>query len=162
VRRWITIGIALIFVITIAFIVVSYLFPPFREATRDIAIVILAVFQMIASILTIVLLIGILYAVNAIQRLTRDTVLPKVDVAVVKVNEVLDNTRTITTSLRDSTTTATNTTTYVAERVVSPIIRASSLVAGVRAAATTLARRGAPPSEEDELSASVPSQTSTR
>lgn len=164
-NRWIGIGLAILALITIAFIVAAALFPPFREASRDIAIVILAVFQMIAAILTIVLLVAVLYAVQALQRLTRDTIIPKIDTATVKVNEILDNTRVVAGNARDSATTVTTTTVFVAERVVSPIIRVSSLMAGVRAAAGALARRGAPP---EEATAAVvqdpmyPSPNSTR
>jgi hypothetical protein len=62
----------------------------------------------------------------------------------VKLNEVLDSTRSLASNVRDSASTATQTTAFIGERVVSPIIRISSLVTGVRAAATTLARRDAP------------------
>ena len=51
--KWIGIGLAVVAIITIAFIVAAYMFEDFRVATRDIAIVILAVFQMIGAILTI-------------------------------------------------------------------------------------------------------------
>lgn len=145
--KWIGIGIAIVVLIAVAFIVAAAIFPTFRVVSRDIAIVILAVFQMIISILGIVLLIAILYAINLLQKLTRDSVIPKIDVAVTKANEILDNTRTVTGNIRDSASTATNTTVFVAERVASPIIRASSLVAGVRAAAITLARRGSGPDQ---------------
>jgi hypothetical protein len=139
--KWIGIGIALLAIVTIAFIVAASLFPEFRVISRDIAIVILAVFQMIGAILTIVLLIAVLYAVKTIQRLTQQEVVPKINTAVVKVDELLDNTRTITARIRDSAETATTTTTFVAERVASPVIRLSSVVAGVRAAASSLAHR---------------------
>ena len=54
--KWIGIGMAVIGVITIAYIILAYMFPDFRIATRDIAIVILAVFQMIGALLTAALL----------------------------------------------------------------------------------------------------------
>jgi len=79
--------------------------------------------------------------VKTIQRLTQQEVVPKINTAVVKVDELLDNTRTITARIRDSAETATTTTTFVAERVASPVIRLSSVVAGVRAAASSLAHR---------------------
>lgn len=140
--KWVGIGIAIILLITAAFIVAASLSTEFREVSRDIAIVILAVFQMIASLLVIVLLITVLYAVKTINQLTRETVLPKIDTTIVKVDELLETTRVIAGNVRNSSDTATTTTVFVAEHVASPIIRASSLVAGVRAAAISLARRG--------------------
>ena len=92
-KKWIGIGLAVIVLITIAFIVAAYIYPDFREATRDIAVVILAVFQMIGAILTAVLLIAILYAVSAVQRLTNNTIVPKVDMLTAKLDGVIENTR---------------------------------------------------------------------
>jgi phage-related protein len=141
--KWIGIGLAVVGIITVAFIVAAYLFPGFREATRDIAIVILAVFQMIGAILTIALLLAIIYAVRSINRLARETVMPKIEMLTGKLDQMIDSTHAITGNLKDTTTTVSTTTVYVAEQVVSPVIRVSSLLAGVRAAATFLARRGA-------------------
>ena len=141
-NKWIGIGLAVIALITIAFIVAAYIYPDFREATRDIAVVILAVFQMIGAILTAVLLIGLLYAVFAIQRLTNNTIVPKIDMLTSKLDGVIESTQAITTNIKDTTSTVGTTTSYVAEQVVSPVIRVSGLLAGVRAAATFLARRG--------------------
>src|SRR5436309_4822587 len=100
--KWIGIGLAVIGVITIAFIVAAYIFPDFREATRDIAIVILAVFQMIGAILTAALLIALLYAVFAIRKLASETVLPKVELLTTKLDAVIDNTRSITGNVKDT------------------------------------------------------------
>lgn len=141
-KKWIGIGLAVIALITIAFIVASYLYPDFREATRDIAIVILAVFQMIGALLTAALLLAVLYAVFAIKRLATDTIVPKVDLLTNKLDGVIENTKSITGNLKDTTASVGTTTSYVAEQVVSPVIRVSGLIAGVRAAATFLARRG--------------------
>ena len=139
--KWIGIGLAIIGLITVAFIVAAYLFPDFRVATRDIAVVLLAVFQMIGAILTIVLLIAVLFAVWTIRRVARDTVVPKIDTLTAKLDQVIESTRSITESAKDMASTANTTTVYVAEQVVAPVIRVSSLFAGVRAAATFLARR---------------------
>jgi glycerol uptake facilitator-like aquaporin len=141
-KKWIGIGLAVIALITIAFIVAAYIYPDFRIATRDIAVVILAVFQMIGAILTAALLVAIFYVVFAIRRLTNETLVPKVDLLTSKLDGVIDNTRAITTNIKDTTSSVGTTTSYVAEQVVSPVIRVSGLVAGVRAAATFLARRG--------------------
>ena len=146
--KWIITGVAVITVILIAFIVFAIIFPGFREASWQISVTILAVLQMIGAILTIALLFAVLYAVNAVNRIAKDTVVPKIDLVTNKVNELLDTTKTIAGNVRDATSTTTSTTTYVAERVVSPVIRVSGLVAGVRAAATTLARRNSTPEVE--------------
>jgi hypothetical protein len=140
--KWIGIGLAVIGLIVVAFIVAAYMFPGFREATRDIAIVILAVLHMLSVILTIALLLAILYAVAYIRRLTRDTIVPKVDALSSKIDSVLETTRAITGNVQETTTTVSTTTVYMAERVVTPVIRVAGLLAGVRAAARFLARRG--------------------
>lgn len=146
--RWIGIGLAVVAVITIAFIVAAYIFPDFRAATRDIAVVILAVFQMIGALLTIALLLAVLYAVRTINNLahsTVNTVMPKIDALQTRLDQVLDSTQAITNNVKDTTSTVSTTTTYVAEQVVAPVIRVSSMLTGVRAAAAFLARRGTPP-----------------
>ena len=145
--KWIIIGVSVVTVILIAFIAAAFYFPTFREASRDIAIVLLAVLQMISAILMISLLFGILYVINSLNKLARESVLPKIDTVSTKVNELLDTTKSIAGNVREASTTATSTTNYVAERVVSPVIRVSGMIAGVRAAATTLARRGADPDD---------------
>lgn len=143
--RWIAIGVGLLVAALVGFIVAAILLgPEFRGAWRDVFIVILSALQLIGAMLTIALLIAILWVVNQINQAARVNVLPKIDEAMVKMNDVLDSTRTLANNVRDSAGTATSTTTFVAERVVSPIIRISSLVTGVRTAATTLARRDAP------------------
>jgi uncharacterized membrane protein len=145
VLRWIAIGIGLLTAVLFGFIIAAiFLGEDFRAAWRDVFIVILAALQLIGAVLSIAILIALLYVVDQINRLARHNVVPKLDEALTKANEALDVARTIANNVRDSAQTATTTTTYVAERVVSPIIRISSLVTGVRAAATTLARRGNP------------------
>ena len=139
--KWIGIGLAVLGLITIAFIVAAYLFPEFRIATRDIAVVILAVMQMIAVLLMIAILLAIMYAVWTINRLARNSVLPKIDMLTGKLDQVIENTRSITANVKDTTATASTTTVYIAEQVVSPVIRVASLLTGVRAAARFLARR---------------------
>ncbi len=139
--KWIGMGIATIVVITVAFIVAASLYEEFRVIARDIAVVIVAVFQMISAILLIVLLIAVLYAIQVLNKLASNTLVPGINSATEKVNEVLDSARSVTDDVRESSSAVTTTTVFVAERVVAPIIRISGLVTGVRAAATTLARR---------------------
>jgi len=147
--KWIGIGLAVVVVVTVAFIVAAYLFPDFRVATRDIAITIMAVLQMISIILTIVLLVAVLYAVSFIRRLARDTVVPEISALKTRLDGVIDNTRAITGNVKDTTTTVSTTTVYVAERVVAPVIRVAGLMAGVRAGARYLARRGEAPNPDN-------------
>ena len=140
--KWIGIGLAVLAIITIGFIVAGYMFPSWAENTRDIAVVILAVFQLVSVILMIALLLALLATVFYIRRLARDTVLPEIRELRAKLDGVIEHTQAIAGNVKDTTTTVSSTTSYVAERVVSPVIRVSSLLIGVRTAATFLARRG--------------------
>lgn len=140
--RWIGIALAVILVLTVAFIALLYIFPDFRTATRDVAVVISAFFQVIATILSAALLLAVLYAVRAINTLSQTTIIPKIDALTTKVDQVLDNGRTIAGNVQDTAATVSTTTSYVAEQVVSPFVRIASVAAGVRAAASYLANRG--------------------
>jgi len=140
--KWIGIGLGVLALLLIASVVGLFLVPVgVREAIRDIFVIIIGLFVLISTILTIALLLGLLFAVNRIERLARGNVLPKLDEAMLKLNDVLDNTRSLTTSARETVSNVAGSTQFVTERVVSPFIRVSSLVTGVRAAATSLARR---------------------
>ena len=140
--KWIGIGLAVLAIILIGFIVAGYVFPAWAANTRDIAIVILAAFQLISVILMIALLLALLFTVFYIRQLARETVLPEIRQLGAKLDNVIEQTQTIAGSVKDTTTTVSTTTSYVAERVVSPVIRVSSLLIGVRTAASFLARRG--------------------
>lgn len=142
--KWVGIVLGTLIVLLIAFVVGMALAPEgFREGSRDIFIMIIAVFQLISSIVLIALLVALIYVVNQLNKLASTNIIPKVDDAMLKINDVLETTRGLANNVSDAASTATSSTTFVAERVVSPIIRISSLVTGVRAAATTLARRDA-------------------
>ena len=143
--KWIGIGLAVVVAILVAFIVAAYIFPDFRVATRDIAIALLAVLTMISIILTIALLLAILYAVMFIRRLTNETIVPQIIDLKTKLDGVVENTREITGNVKDTTTTVSTTTVYIAEKAVGPIIRVAGLLAGVRAAARYLAQRDEAP-----------------
>ncbi len=104
-------------------------------------LMILGCFMLISSLLTITILLSLLYMINRVERLASGSLVPKLDQAMVKLNEVLDSTRVLAEQARQSAGTVTSSTTFVAEQVVSPVIRIASLASGVRAAATTLARR---------------------
>lgn len=143
-QKWIIIGVAVTTVILVVFIVCAYLFPGWREATRDIAIILLAVTGLIAAILAVAILFAILYAVNKIRSVTTDTVVPQIQTLQGKVDHILGNVSSASDQARVSLTNVSTTTNYAAEQVVTPIIKLASLAAGVRAGATFLARRGAP------------------
>jgi hydrogenase/urease accessory protein HupE len=140
--KWIGIGLGVITLLIIGFIVALAIAPvPVREAFRDIFIIILGFFMLISTVLTVAVLMVLLYTFNRIEQLARGNVIPKVDQAMLKLNDVLESTKTLANNARDSSSTVTGSTTFVAERVVSPVIRMASLATGVRAAATSLARR---------------------
>jgi predicted membrane protein len=142
VGKWIGIGLAVLGIVLIAFIVAGYAFPAWAENTRDIAVVILAVFQLISVILIIALLLALMFTVLYIRRLARDTVLPEIRELRAKLDGVIENTQSIAGNVKETTSSVSTTTAYMAERIVSPVIRVSSLLVGVRAAASFLARRG--------------------
>lgn len=162
VGKWIGIGIAILLVMTAAFIVVAWLFPGFREVSRDIAIVILAVFQILATLMVMVLLMALLYTVHSLNKLAQEEVLPKIEATRLKVDQVLEDSRATATNVRHATGNLTTTTTFLAERVVGPVIRVSSMVAGVRVAAKFLARRQKPhddPAAHQDVTGSTKANT---
>lgn len=97
------------------------------ETASQVAIVVLALLQMVSTVLMIVLLGVLVYGVLALKDLASDTVVPKVSAALDQVKE--------------TAATAKHTSTYVAQGVVSPLIKISGVAAGVRAGAAALARR---------------------
>ena len=93
--KWIGIGLAVLGIITIGFIVAGYIFPDWAKNTRDIAIVILAVFQLISVILMIALLLALMFTVFYIRRLARDTVIPEIRELRAKLDGVIEHTQAI-------------------------------------------------------------------
>ncbi len=128
-KKWLIIGGVLFAVLIIGLIVLISVTDAWATA-RDVSVVILAIFQMISTLLMIALLAVLIYAVMALKTLASDTVVPKM-------SQTLDQ-------VRDTAATAKNTSTYVAQGVVTPLIKVSSVAAGVRAAAVALARRNPP------------------
>ena len=129
----------------VAFIgLAMFLGADFRAAWRDVFIVILVALQLLGAILTVGILIAILVLIDRIDKLARNSLMPKLDEVTGKVNEVLDTTRSLTDDVRATAHTATQTTAFVAERVVSPVIKLASLASGARSMAAAFARRGAP------------------
>ena len=132
-KRWLIIGGVVFAVLVIGLIVLISVNDAWATA-RDVSVVILAIFEMISTLLMIALLAVLIYAVMALRAVATETVMPKV-------TQTLDQ-------VRDTAATAKNTSTYVAEGVVTPLIKISSVAAGVRAAASPLARRN--PSKRHE------------
>jgi Trk-type K+ transport system membrane component len=139
--KWLRIGGIGFVLVVVVYAAIAFIFPDIREALRDIAIVVLALFQLVAVLLALVLLITILYTVKYVHQATQETIVPEIKKTNARLEEVLENTRAVVGNVRESSDTVTTTTVFTAERVVSPIIRVSGLVAGVRAAAEALARR---------------------
>lgn len=128
-KRWLIIGGVVFAVLLVGLIVLISVNDAWATA-RDVSVVILAIFEMISTLLMIALLAVLIYAVMALRTLATETVVPKM-------NQTLDQ-------VRDTAATAKNTSTYVAQGVVTPLIKISSVAAGVRAAAVSLARRNPP------------------
>lgn len=128
-KRWLIIG-GVLFAALIILLVVLISVNDAWATARDVSVVILAIFEMISTLLMIALLGVLIYAVLALRSIAADTVMPKV-------SQTLDQ-------VRDTAVTAKNTSTYVAQGVATPLIKLSSVAAGVRAAAVALARRSPP------------------
>jgi succinate dehydrogenase hydrophobic anchor subunit len=126
VKKWIFIGVGgLVLVIAVLAGLLTY-FDGWVEAAY-VAVVVLAVFEVFSVLLLIALLAALIGAVFAIRDLANNTVVPKV-------SQTLDQ-------VKDTAAATKNTTAYVAEGVVTPLIKISSIAAGVRTAAVALARR---------------------
>jgi dolichyl-phosphate-mannose--protein O-mannosyl transferase len=128
-KKWLIIGGVVFAVLIIALIVLISVNNAWATA-RDVSVVILAIFSMISTLLTIALLAVLIYVVMALRTVATETVMPKV-------SQTLDQ-------VKDTAVTAKNTSTYVAQGVVTPLIKISSVAAGVKAAAVALARRTPP------------------
>jgi len=128
-KKWLIIGGVISAVLVIGLIVLISVADAWATA-RDVSIVILAIFQMISTLLMIGLVAILIYAVMALYSVASETVLPKV-------SQTLDQ-------VKDTAETAKNTTTYVAQGVATPLIKISSVAAGVKAAAVALAKRRPP------------------
>lgn len=142
--KWLIIGLVALATIGILFIVLASMYPGFREISRDIAVIILALFQLISSIVLVALLIVALYAVRLIRDTAQTSVLPRVDALTAKLDQVIENTSAITGDAKTTAASVSSTTSYVTEQLVGPIVRVSGLFAGIRAAASYLVRRNPP------------------
>jgi hypothetical protein len=128
-KKWLII-VGVVFAVLVIGLIILISVNDAWETARDVSVVILAIFSMISTLLTIALLAVLIYAVMTLRTLASETVVPKV-------SQTLDQ-------VKDTAVTAKNTSTYVAQGVVTPLIKLSSVAAGVRAAAVALARRNPP------------------
>lgn len=128
-KKWLIIG-GVIFAVLIIGLIVLISVADAWDTARDVSVVILAIFEMISTLLMIGLLAVLIYAVMALRTIASETILPKV-------SQTLDQ-------VKDTAATAKNTSTYVAQGVATPLIKISSVAAGVKAAAVALARRSPP------------------
>ena len=128
-KKWLIIG-GVIFAVLIIGLIVLISVNNAWDTARDVSVVILAIFEMISTLLMIALLAVLIYAVMALRTVATETLMPKV-------SQTLDQ-------VRDTAATAKNTSTYVAQGVATPLIKLSSVAAGVKAAAVALARRSPP------------------
>lgn len=144
VGKWIGIGLGVVGLLAIVFIGILYWLPDFRIATRDVAIIILATFQLVGTILSVAILFAVLYAIRSMDQAARVSLIPRLDSLSLKVDQLVDQTQSIAGKVQETTAAVSTTTGYVAEQVVAPVIRASGLLAGVRAAVAYLARRDEP------------------
>ena len=128
-KKWLIIG-GVVFAVLIIALIVLISVNNAWDTARDVSVVILAIFQMISTLLMIALLAVLIYAVMALRTVATETIMPKV-------SQTLDQ-------VRDTAATTKNTTTYVAQGVATPLIKLSSVAAGVKAGAVALARRRPP------------------
>lgn len=134
-RKWLIIGGVVSVLVIIGLIVLISINDAWQTAAY-VSVVILAIFEVFSVLLLIALLALLIYAVLAIRDLATNTVVPKV-------NQTLDQ-------VKDTAAATKNTTAYVAEGVVTPLIKISSIATGVRAAAVALARRNKPTGYEPD------------
>lgn len=128
-KKWLIIG-GVVFAVLIIGLIVLISVADAWDTARDVSVVILAIFEMISTLLMIGLIAVLIYAVMALRAIASETILPKV-------SQTLDQ-------VKDTAATAKNTSTYVAQGVATPLIKLSSVAAGVKAAAVALARRNPP------------------
>ncbi len=125
-RNWVIAGVVAAIVLFVVVIVLISINDAWQTAAY-ISVVLLAMFQVFTTLLLTAILVALIYAIFALKTLADKQVVPQVTATLEQV--------------RSTASTARNTTSYVAEGVVAPIIKITSLAAGVRAAAVAAARR---------------------
>jgi hypothetical protein len=140
-NRYMLIGGGILVLITITLVVLAVIYPGFREALRDFSIIILALFQLIGAVVLALVAIALLYAVKAIDKSTRVTLVPKLEELSNKLDDVLANTKSVTADVKKSTAAVSTTVSIITEEIVGPAIRISSYLEGFKAATTHIGQR---------------------
>jgi hypothetical protein len=160
--RWLVIGGGIFVVLSIAFVVLTVVFPGFREVVRDLAIILLALFQLIGAIAMALVAVAILYAVKAIDTTARVSLVPKLEEISTKVDDILAKTSSVTDDVKKTTASVSTAAEIISQEVVKPAIQISSILSGVKAAATVLGQRvassvvGKPASPRDTTDTDTP------
>ena len=133
-KKWLIIGgiVVLLLSVLIPWLLIAN---NWLDEARDLAIIVLAIFHLISITLLIILIAAVVVLVNELRN-AKESIEPKV-------NEVLENIKGISNNAKVTSTTAKQTASYIAEGVVSPVIKAAGLMAGIKAGAKTLAQRNA-------------------
>lgn len=139
--RWLAIGGGIFVVLSIVFVVLTVIYPGFREVVRDLAIILLALFQLIGAIAMALVAVAILYAVKAIDTTARVSLIPKLEEISTKVDDILAKTSSVTDDVKKTTASVSTAAEIISQEVVKPAIQISSLFSGVKAAATVLGQR---------------------
>lgn len=154
--RWLTIGGGIFAAISIAFVVLTVVYPSFREIVRDLAIILLALFQLIGAIAMALIAVAILYAVKAIDTTARVSLIPKLEEISTKVDDILVKTSSVTDDVKKTTASVSTAAEIISQEVVKPAIQISSMLSGVKAAASVIGQRVAsnfvskPPTPSDD------------
>jgi hypothetical protein len=144
--RWLAIGGGIFVLLCIIFVVLTVIYPGFREVVRDLSIILLALFQLIGAIAMALVAVAILYAVKAIDTTARVSLIPKLEEISTKVDDILVfyilfKKSSFTDDLKNTTASVSTAAEIISQEVVKPAIQISSLFSGVKAAATVLGQR---------------------
>jgi hypothetical protein len=139
--RWLAIGGGIFVLLCIIFVVLTVIYPGFREVVRDLSIILLALFQLIGAIAMALVAVAILYAVKAIDTTARVSLIPKLEEISTKVDDILVKTSSVTDDVKKTTASVSTAAEIISQEVVKPAIQISSLFSGVKAAATVLGQR---------------------
>jgi len=140
-NRYMAIGGGILALITITLVVLAVIYPGFREALRDFSIIILALFQLIGAIVMALVAIALLFAVKAIDKSTRLTLVPKLEELSSKLDDVLANTKSVTADVKKSTAAVSTTVSIITDEIVGPAIKFSGYVEGIKAATALIGQR---------------------
>lgn len=135
-KKWLIIGGVVILILAIG-VPWLLLANGWHDEVRDLAIILVALFHLISVTIMIILLAVILVIVNELRSLAKDKIEPQV-------RDVMENVKGITENAKSTSVTAKQAASYIAEGVVSPVIKAAGLMAGVKAGAKALARQRKP------------------